>query len=45
MVVLLAVILVVVMVFPSLGAWPLLLLFLEGVVERALARRDKVPQD
>jgi uncharacterized membrane protein len=45
MVVLLAVILVVVMIFPSLGAWPLLLLFLEGVVERALARRDKVPQD
>jgi len=35
----LAVILVIVTVFPSVGAWPLLLLFVDGLVESRLARR------
>ena len=43
--VLLAVILVIVSVFPWLGAWPLLLLFVDGLVQGARDRRHGFPQD
>ena len=35
----LALILVIVLIFPSVGAWPMLLLFVDGFVERRLAKR------
>jgi uncharacterized membrane protein len=39
----LALVLVIVVIFPSLGAWPMLLLFVDGLVESWLDRRRKVP--
>ena len=41
-VIVLTVILVVVAVFPALGAWPLLLLFVEGIVEDRFVQRQRV---
>jgi uncharacterized membrane protein len=41
-VIVLTVILVVVAVFPALGAWPLLLLFVEGSVENWFVQRRRV---
>jgi uncharacterized membrane protein len=41
-VIVLTVILVVVAVFPALGAWPLLLLFVEGIVEDRFVQRRRV---
>jgi uncharacterized membrane protein len=41
-VLILAVILVVVIVFPGLGAWPMLLLFVDGLVESRIVQRGKV---
>ena len=38
----LAVILVVVLIFPGLGAWPMLLLFVDGLVESRIVQRRKV---
>ena len=38
-VVVMAVILVIVLVFPSIGAWPMLLLFVDGLVENWFAQR------
>jgi uncharacterized membrane protein len=38
----LAVILVVVIVFPGLGAWPMLLLFVDGLLENLIDQRRKV---
>ena len=38
----LALILVIVLIFPSVGAWPMLLLFVDGFVESRLDRRRAV---
>ena len=38
----LALVLVIVVIFPSVGAWPMLLLFVDGFVERRLAQRRAV---
>ncbi|MEP6648405.1 MAG: hypothetical protein ABJA74_00615 [Lapillicoccus sp.] len=39
-----ALILVIVLVFPSVGAWPMLLLFLDGLVESRVVQRRRVPK-
>ena len=38
----LALVLVIVLIFPSVGAWPMLLLFVDGFVESRLAQRRAV---
>jgi uncharacterized membrane protein len=43
-VVTLGVIFVLVLVFPALGAWPLLLLFVDGMIESRMAKRRKAAQ-
>ena len=42
--ILMAVILVIVLVFPALGALPLLLLFIDGIIESAIDRRRVAPK-
>ena len=41
----LALILVIVLIFPSVGAWPMLLLFVDGFVESRFVQRRKVARD
>ena len=41
----LALILAIVIIFPSVGAWPLLLLFVDGLVENRIAERRRIASD
>jgi hypothetical protein len=34
-----------VLIFPSVGAWPLLLLFVDGLVENRIAERRRIASD